>query len=287
MTIIDEEEQSLEQNLQEEDIESSEDNSETESEKTESEETKVSDAEEEEFIVSLGDEPEAEEPAPTSHLLRDLRKTIREKTKRIKELESQTSRPVQKTTLGPKPKLEDTDFDTDEFEKRLETWYAQKSVVDAEERDLQKQEEEQKRQWQSKLDEYEKSKSTLRVRDYEDAEATVQELFSVTQQGMILEGALNPAVLVYVLGKNPEKATKFAKITNPIAFAFEMGRLEKDIKMTKKTTTPSSVPAPERSVQGTAKLRTDNHLDRLRKEAETSGDFTKVVAYKKQQANKK
>lgn len=287
MTIIDEEKQSLEQNLQEEDIESSEDNLETQSEETESEETEVSDAEEEELIVSLGDEPEAEEPAPTTHLLRDLRKTIREKTKRIKELESQTNRPVQKTTLGPKPKLEDTDFDTDEFEKRLETWYAQKSVVDAEERELQKQEEEQRRQWQSKLDEYEKSKSTLRVRDYEDAEATVQELFSVTQQGMILEGASNPAVLVYVLGKNPEKAAKFAKITNPIAFAFEMGRLEKDIKMTKKTTTPSSVPAPERSVQGTAKLRTDNHLDRLRKEAETSGDFTKVVAYKKQQANKK
>lgn len=283
--VVEKEEESevLEETLEEEEkLEETPEESDSEEEKPALEEE-----EDGEIVLSLGEEAVEDEPAPSTQLLRDLRKANREKSRRIKELESQINRPVQKTVLGPKPKLEDTDYDTDEFEKRLEDWYAKKAIVDAEELKQREEEENQKRQWQSKLDEYAKSKTTLRVRDYDEAEATVQEIFNVTQQGMILEGALNPAALVYVLGKNPEKAAKLAKITNPVSFAFEMGRLEKDIKMTKKTTTTTTIPAPERVVQGVAKGRSDLSLERLRKEAEASGDYTKVVQYKKQMASKK
>jgi hypothetical protein len=274
----------LEEDVSEEETQENDKTDETDSEE---ESPVISDEDDSEIVLSLGDDAEEEEPTPSTQLLRDLRKANREKNRRIKELESQINRPVQKTVLGPKPTLESTDYDAEEFEKKLEEWYTKKSVVDAEEAKQRQEEEDQKRQWENKLSDYEKSKTSLRVRDYEEAEATVQELFNVTQQGMILEGALNPAALVYVLGKNPEKAAKFAKINNPVAFAFEMGRLEKDIKMTKKTTPSQTIPAPERMVQSTGKTSSNGTLERLRKEAEISGDYTKVVSYKKQLANKK
>jgi hypothetical protein len=40
-------------------------------------------------------------------------------------------------------------------------------------------------------------------------------------------------------------------------------------------------------VQSTGKTSSNGTLERLRKEAEISGDYTKVVSYKKQLANKK
>jgi hypothetical protein len=64
----------------------------------------------------------------------------------------------------------------------------------------------QQKAWQAKLDGYGKAKAELRVKDFEDAEAVAQELFNVTQQGVMLQGADNPALVVYALGKNPKKA---------------------------------------------------------------------------------
>ncbi len=52
---------------------------------------------------------------------------------------------------------------------------------------------------------YQSAKATLKVRDYDEAEDVVQDAFTVTQQGMILQGAVEkPCLLVYALGKNLE-----------------------------------------------------------------------------------
>ena len=130
------------------------------------------------------------------------------------------------------------------------------------------------------MDGYGKAKAELRVKDYEDAEAVAQEVFSITQQGVLLQGADNPALVVYALGKNPAKAKELASITDPVKFAFAVAKLEKDLKVTNRR----QAPAPERIISGTGRSSgaVDSTLERLREDAARTGNMTKVIAYKAQ-----
>jgi hypothetical protein len=248
---------------------------------------------EQELKITLGGqtltepEPEAER-AP--EWVRDLRRSHRELQRKVREYETREQQATQTQTaavpaLGAKPKLEDHDYDTDRYEAALESWYKQKDAVEAAKRQQQQQLEEQQRTWQAKLDGYAKAKTELKVRDYEDAESTVQETLNVVQQGVVLQGAENPALVVYALGKNPKKAKELAAITDPVKFAFAIAKLESQLKVTS-TRKP---PAPERGIPvGNAPISgtTDSVLERLRADAERTGDMTKVIAYRRQQRSK-
>jgi hypothetical protein len=55
-----------------------------------------------------------------------------------------------------------------------------------------------------------------------------------------------------------------------------------------KVTNRKAAPPPEKTVQGTGRVTgsVDSTLDRLRADAEKSGDYSKVFAYKQQKRNK-
>lgn len=238
-----------------------------------------------EVLVSIGEEspPQSEEPrAP--EWVRELRKQNREKERRIRELEAKLQTTTQTenkpVVLGAKPKLEDHDYDTDKFEAALSDWYERKRATDQEAEKARQAEQAQLDAWQSRLDSYGKARAELKVRDFEDAESTVQELLDVTQQGIVVQGADNPALVIYALGKNPKKAKELADIKDPVKFAFTVAKLERELKVTNR----KAAPPPERTVQGTGRVSgsVDSTLERLRTEAEKTGDMTKVMAYKRQ-----
>jgi len=238
-----------------------------------------------EVVVSIGEEaPPTEEEVRAPEWVRELRKTNREKERRIRELEAKLTatttenKPV--VTMGPKPKLEDHDYDADRYEQALDAWHERKRQHDLETETVKKSELQQHQAWQAKLDSYGKAKAELKVRDYEDAEETVQQLLNVTQQGVVLQGADNPALVIYALGKNPKKAKEIAEITDPVKFAFAVAKLEKELKVTNRR----AAPAPERIVSGTGRSSgaVDSTLDRLREEAARTGNMTKVIQYKAQ-----
>ena len=236
-----------------------------------------------EVIVSIGEEaPPQEEQAHAPGWVKELRKANREKEKRIRELEAKLTQTTEKkpVILGPKPKLEDHDYDADRFEAALADWFDRKRVADAESQKIQQAEQAQKQAWQEKLDGYGKAKAELRVRDFEDAEAVAQELFNITQQGVVLQGADNPALVIYALGKNPKKATELAKIEDPVKFAFAVAKLEKELKVTNR----KAAPAPERMISSTGRVSgaVDSTLERLREEAARTGNMTKVIQYRAQ-----
>ena len=242
-------------------------------------------AEPDEVVVTIGDEtPSEPEPERAPEWVRELRKSHRELQRKVREYEEQSARvaaPVAIPTLGAKPKLEDHDYDTDRYEAALEAWYRQKDSVEAARKQAEAQVEAQRRAWQNKLEGYAKAKAELRVKDYEDAEATVQESLNTVQQGVLLQGADNPALVVYALGKNPKKAKELAAINDPVKFAFAVAKLEAQLKVNP----AKRPPAPERAVTGgSAPISgtTDSTLDRLRAEAERTGDMTKVIRYRQQ-----
>ena len=86
---------------------------------------------------------------------------------------------------------------------------------------------------------------------------------------------------MYALGKNPKKAKELAAINDPVKFAFAVAKLEAQLKVNP----AKRPPAPERAVTGgSAPISgtTDSTLDRLRAEAERTGDMTKVIRYRQQ-----
>ena len=236
-----------------------------------------------EVIVTIGEEsPPQEEEKPAPEWVRELRKQHRELQKRNRELEAklnQESAP-KANDPGKKPTLEDFDYDAEKFEASLAQWFERKRQADEQAAKVQADIEKQQQEWQAKLEGYGKAKAELKVRDYDDAEGIVQESFNTTQQGVILQGADNPALLVYALGKNPKKAKELASISDPVKFAFAIAKLETQLKVTNR----KAAPPPEKTVQGTGRVSgsVDSTLDRLRAEAEKSGDYSKVFAYKKQ-----
>lgn len=243
-----------------------------------------------EVVVTIGEEPPAsheDEVAKAPEWVRELRKSSREKDRKIRELEDKlkttTGAETKPAPLGKKPTLEECDYDAEKFEAELASWYDRKRKADEEAARVEAEQKEAQKAWQAKLDSYGKAKAELKVKDFDDAEALVQENFSQTQQGIMLQGAENPALLVYALGKNPKKAKELASTTDPVKFAFAVAKLETQLKVTNR----KAAPPPEKTVRGTGPVSgtVDSQLERLRAEAEKTGDYSKVMAYRRQKRN--
>ena len=246
-------------------------------------------ASDDDVVVSIGEEPPPqEEKTHAPEWVRELRKANREKERKIRELEARlqtTTTETKPVVLGAKPKLEDHDYDSDRYEQALEQWYERKKQVEAQAQASQQAEKAQREAWQSRLDAYGKAKAELKVRDFEDAESLAQEVLNVTQQGIVVQGADNPALVIYALGKNPKKVQELASIKDPVKFAFAVAKLEKELKVTNR----KAAPPPERTIQGTGRVSgaVDSTLERLRAEAEKTGNYTKVLQYKRQKQSAK
>lgn len=231
-------------------------------------------------IDGVTPDPEPQEKAP--EWVRELRKKNREDQKKIKELEARLQTVTAGTKpaeLGKKPTLDDHDYDTDKYEAALAVWYERKREHDQQEVQRQKAVEEQTREWSAKLDAYAKAKGELKASDFEEAEGLIQDNFSHTQQGVIISGADNPAILVLALGRNPKKAAELAAIKDPVKFAFAIAKLETQLKVTNR----KAPPAPEKTITGSAPKSgtVDSTLERLEAEAERTGDRSKVIAHKR------
>ena len=239
----------------------------------------------EEVVVTIKGESPApeEEEKQAPEWVKNLRKSYRELQREKRELEEKLKMVLPAPEHNPvdpgkKPTLEACDYDSDKFENELADWFERRRQADeavAKQRTKQQAEQES---WQKKLEGYNQSKSGLKVSDFQDAEETVLESLSVTQQGIILQGAQNPAVMVYALGKNPKKAKELAEITDPVQFAFAVAKLETQLSVTRR-----NLPPPEkRIVSNSGSGSSSVQLERLREEAARTGDYTKVMAFKKQ-----
>ena len=248
-------------------------------------------AESDDVVVTIGEEPppQEEEQAHAPEWVRELRKNYRELQREKRELEEKlkgaTTAETKPAALGQKPKLEEHDYDTDKYEAALANWYEQKRKVDEQAAKAEAEAKAANDAWQAKLMSYSKAKTELKVKDFDDAEHVAQETFSQTQQGIILQGAENPALLIYALGKNPKKAKELASITDPVKYAFAVAKLETQLKVSQR-----KAPPPEDTIvrgTGSSSGAVDSTLERLRADAAKTGDYTKVTQYKMQKRNAK
>jgi len=239
--------------------------------------------EDEATVISFGDEAAPASQEQDNSVIRELRALAREQAKKLKELES-TAPKAETPKLPEKPTLESCDYDEEAFESGLTKWYEAKRKLEEAERAKEAELQQQQQAQQQRLAAYQTRAAELKVKDFKDAEEEVVTKLSEAQQA-ILFGADDTAALVYALGKHPEKLKELASIKDPAKFAFAAAKLETQMKVT----TRKPKVAPENAVApgaGSLSGGADKTLDRLREEADKTGDRTKVAAYLRSMRNK-
>lgn len=260
------------------------------SENQEPESKEPSEDDSEDVVVLIGDqEPEEDKQDKAPEWVRDLRKAHKETQRENKELreklKSLESPEPEEIKVGEKPTLEGFDYDSEEYEKALEGWYERKRQAEEQQAERLKEQQQVEEAWQQRLNEYGEAKTKLKVKDFDDAESVITETFNQSQQGIVVQGADNPALVVYALGKNPNKAKELASIKDPVKFAFAVAKLEKDLKVTSR----KPPPPPEKKVSGVSVKSgsIDSTMERLREEADISGDYSKVMDYRRKLKQKR
>jgi hypothetical protein len=262
------------------------------SEETAIDDTTATEPEGEELVVTIDGEtppPEDEEQKHAPTWVKELRKQYREVSRRNRELEETLAKAKESNSprnqLGAKPTLESCDYDADKYEAEITGWLERKRIVDSEASKAEENARAAQNAWTQKLQAYGENRTKLRVGDFEDAEFVVQNTLNSTQQGIILQGADNPALVIYALGKNQKELQKLSSITDPVQYAFAVSKLEAKLNVSKGKTAPP----PEQTIRGTARVSgaVDSNLEKLRAEAEKTGDYSKVMRYKSQQKTKR
>lgn len=285
----------IENEDQETEIEEIEEESEVENQadedKSDEEDQGDEEIDEDEVVISIEgqesppDDDSKEAPQWVKEVRQNNRRLAKENRELKQRLEQQASTETKPVQLGPKPTLESCDYDEEAFETQLTQWHETRKQVEAQQAEAERKVEEGRKEWQQTLENYGTKRQALKVRDFDEAEEVVQGSLSPTQIAMILQGAEDPAKVTYAIGRAPAKAKELAEIRDPVKFAFAVAKLETKLKVTSR----KAATKPEKKVSGNAKVSgsVDSNLDRLRAEAEKSGDYSKVMAYKRQQRNKK
>ncbi|KAF1026172.1 MAG: hypothetical protein GAK29_01434 [Acinetobacter bereziniae] len=247
---------------------------------------------EEELVVTIGEEspPQSQDESfngqPAPQWVKDLRKSERELKRKVKELETQSQTKSEsikeELTLPEMPKIDDhdIDYDQDVFAQRMQTWVSQRDEYQKQKSEKLAEHETQQKAWQGVLNSYKEKKANLKVNNFDEAEFEITEKLDQTQQAVILQGMENPALVVYALGSAPDKLDELSKIKDPIKFAVAIAKLETQLRQTKRKVAT----APEKKISSTGSLSGthDSTLERLRQEAEKTGDYSKVATYKRQ-----
>lgn len=245
--------------------------------------------EEDSIVVTIGDEkPPEEEHEKAPEWVRDLRKSHKELQRKVKEYEAERQRATaapQAPVVGKKPTLEDHDYDAEAFEVALESWHEQKRAVQDFEQKQKSAQEQAQKEWNERLAKYGQAKQASRIANYDELESAVQEQLSPTQQGIIINLVSDPVKMIAGIGGNKAQLDKFAKISDPAVFIYELGKLETQLKAQ-----PRKAPPPERTVAGSGGVSggaIGDQLARLQAEAEKTGDYSKVFQYKNQKKQAK
>jgi len=244
------------------------------------------DEEEETVVVSFGNEAakgddEAEDEQEAAEWVKNLRKQAREDKKRIKELEAQQEvKTEEKSPLGAKPTMEGLDYDAEAYEKELDVWNAKKVEAEKEAEEVKGKQTKANEDWDAKQSEYSEGQKAFNADKFADAKDIVDDVLSNDQKTIMIHvlgsGAAN---LVWGLGSNKKELEALSKIKDSFRFSAAVARLESKMTVTKGKKPRN---APETKVGGNASRNAgDRTLKQLEAEAERTGNYTDVFAYKR------
>jgi hypothetical protein len=232
---------------------------------------------EDEDDIVFSDDPV--QPAENdSALIRHLRNELK-RTKQ--ELAERPAPQAPKIEVGPRPTLEGCEWDEDKHADALDAWYDRKRQAEQQETAEQASQRKANETFQADVQRFEGARASLRVAGAPEAIDTALASLSPVQQAVIVKAADNAATLLAALGKHPARLAEVTAIEDPVKLAAAIAKMEGKIQMTKRR-----APDPEEVATGSASVRSessDKVLERLQKEADKTGDRTKLIAHKRAQ----
>lgn len=234
----------------------------------------------EETVISLeGEEANDVEETP---VIKHLRTQLREKSRRVRELETATQTAKPKVEIGPEPTLEDCDYDGDLFKQRLEAHFRAKTQIEKDEADAKASAAQAEAAWQATLAKYEQAKAKLAVPGKEEAEEEALSKLSKIQQAIIVKHPQNAAIMI-ALGKYPKRLAAVSAINDNVDFTYAIGDMARELKVTARR----KAPEPEGIARGSAPLsgataQRDKQRNAILDKMAKGGDVTKLRAQLRQ-----
>lgn len=240
------------------------------------------DGDDEQERVTFADEEEADDQQGDNSVIRDMRRELRETKQKLREVETRSA--PARVEIGEKPTMESCGFDEDEFEKQLDGWKERKAAADRQEQSHVEESRQINEAWSRDLTVYEQKKGALSFEDRDEAIETATASLDLVQQAVVVKAAVDPALFLYALSKSPAKLAELSKIKDPVKMAAAVARMEGAVKVVK----GRKAPDPDRPLRGSAAMPggADKQLEKLEKDAQRTGDRTKLIAYKKDQKAK-
>lgn len=231
-------------------------------------------SEDEQIVFEVDGAPVESGTVADNGLVKHLRQQIKDQAARLKQYE----RPQQPVEVGPKPTLAGCEYDEEAYERELDAWRDRKTEADKAGQQQREAEEANQKRFQDEHAAYQAKKQALGFADMPQAEAAVADALTDWQQNAIIRYAGDPAKVIYALGKSSGKRDELASLTDPIAFAIAVSKLEGNITVSKRP----KPPAPEDIARGTARSPgVDKEEARLEKEADRTGDRTALINYRR------
>ena len=228
------------------------------------------------------DEPVRNNPVREQRIaLREKDKALKAKDREILELRQKLDggKKVEEDddVLPPEPVLKDFEWVEEDYSKAHKAWLL-KSI------ELGKKEEAKKEEIAKIFENYQRSVKELNLSNFKEYADDVSAVLSKSQQDAILAGCNDPARIVATLGKNPKRLEALAKMGSSVKFAVALGNLEKEISMTKRSSSTKAPPEkPLSGGGGGGGGGFQARLDLARAKADKTGDRTEVVRLMKQQ----
>ncbi len=233
--------------------------------------------------VSFGDEEDAADDADAPDLPKRLRTEIKERDRRLLAAERELEELRKKTApapieVGPRPRLEDFDYDEDKHNSALDE-YEERKVQAALQKQNEVKDNDLVEEAQTDVAKFQQSIEALTFTDAKTIVKSVGEAMPADMQYAVAASALDPATFIYALGKHPAKLQELLSIKNPTKRIAAIVRMEASMKVGQ----GRKAPEPDRPQRGNvaAVIKPDKKLEQLEKEADRSGNRTALIAYKK------
>lgn len=227
-------------------------------------ENKEETAEDEEVELYLGDEElpaSSAEEEKNPDLVKNLRKEIQARNKRIQELESGTTTTKSAVDVNEKlvlPTLESANYDEDNYQKALITYFDKKAAQEKAKLEAEEQNKQFQAQHQERIKAYNERKAQIKVKDYADMEKIVIDEVPDSVQGAILHYASQPELVVLALGRNATLRKQIAETTDPVKLGILIGNLEAKAKLLPKSKVDKPQSTPQVKGKSGGKLQDFN-----------------------------
>ena len=250
----------------------------TEPENTEEPDEAEDIEQDETYFAFDDDEGAAPVPESESSVIRELRGRIRELTAEKKAWEAQKQ--PEQIEVGEKPTLESCEYDEERYEAELDAFKDRKVKAERLEAERNEEREKQAAVWEKTQADYEADKASLNLPDFDTAETEVAAVLPESHRALLLKSGKG-AALVAALHRSPKTLEDLSKL-DPADAAMMIGELRSKVQMKTRAR-----PNPDRPVKGNAaSTNADKELARLEKEAERTGDRTKLQEWKRQQRDR-